>query len=605
MKHASIRVAVLTSAGALTALFGCSSDRVAPMGAGGTVPGGPTAAAGEASMMPPQPGKGCGDSCVSGDGCCGPACSSPSDSDCARTGEGTEVVGLDNSQMPPAGEMTGTEMQPPPPVACDESVIGGDAPNTLSIDVDAAAQTVHKEIFGVLMETLGRDVNGGLFVGRASTIPNTDGLRNDIIQGFIEAGVGIVQWPGGCAANNYNWEANVNPANTMGTDLFMEFCEMIGAEPYLTGRSRAGAADAASNRAWVEYINDNPAHPEWNLKYFKVGNEVWDCGGPQDQATYEANYLANYEALNPPVNGKELFIVAGTDLIGRNNNAWTGSIVANMGERVDGVEVHDYLYFPDSVPNIGFSDAQYYNIVNRANRGQIAPRIEQIVSLLDASDPSGRVKIMEDEWGNWLIGFNEAQDTWMQQGTVMDAVSAAEHLHVFMAHADRILMAALAQPVNVIQSLFLTRQGDGVLVKTPTFYVFKMFLPHHTANARWAPHALNSEMINGNNTNFPVLSSGATVDDTGAVNISLANVDLVNTRSIDVTLDSSTTSYSLASAQIITGEAKDTYNEFGQPERVNIQPLAAENVQACGRSLSVSLPSKSVVMLRLVPVAQQ
>jgi alpha-L-arabinofuranosidase len=135
--------------------------------------------------------------------------------------------------------------------------------------------------------------------------------------------------------------------------------------------------------------------------------------------------------------------------------------------------------------------------------------------------------------------------------------------------------------------------------------VFKMFLPHHTANARWAPHALNSEMINGNNTNFPVLSSGATVDDTGAVNISLANVDLVNTRSIDITLNSATTSYSLASAQIITGEAKDTYNDFAQPERVNIQPLAAENVQACGRSISVSLPSKSVVMLRLVPVAQQ
>jgi alpha-N-arabinofuranosidase len=302
------------------------------------------------------------------------------------------------------------------------------------------------------------------------------------------------------------------------------------------------------------------------------------------------------------VNGKELFIVAGTDLIGRNNNAWTGSIVANMGERLDGVEVHDYLYFPDDVPNVGFSDAQYYNIVNRANRGQIAPRVEQIVSLLNANDPSGRVKIMEDEWGNWLIGFNEAQDTWTQQGTVMDAVAAAENLHVFMSHADRVQMAALAQPINVIHSLFLTRQGDGVLVKTPTFYVFKMFVPHHTANARWAPNVLNSEMINGNNTNFPVLSTGATVDDTGAVNISLVNVDLVNARSIDITLNSSTAAYYLTSAEIITGQAKDTYNDFGQQERVNIQTLAAENVQACGRSLSVSLPSKSVVMLRLAPL---
>jgi alpha-N-arabinofuranosidase len=183
----------------------------------------------------------------------------------------------------------------------------------------------------------------------------------------------------------------------------------------------------------------------------------------------------------------------------------------------------------------------------------------------------------------------------------MDAVSAAEHLHVFMANADRIQMAALAQPVNVIHSLFLTRAGDGALVRTPTFHLFRMFSPHHTANARWAPNTLASESIQGNGQSFPVLSSGATVDETGAVNISLVNVDLVNRRTIDITLNGSTASYVVSSAQALTGAAKDTYNDFGQPETVSAQPLAESDYQACGRSLSVSLPSKSVVMLRLVP----
>jgi alpha-L-arabinofuranosidase len=626
MQKASVVTAMLAAAVTLTVVTSCS-DASGPEG-GPDVGSGETNA-GETPVTGGQPGAACApgmscgtgcNTCTSGDGCCGPGCSAANDADCSAgsmggSTEGQPVVGaIDAPTTPGGGEGAppATETPPvvgrppimdppvPPVIVCDESTIGGNAPNTLAIDVDAAQQVVHKEIFGVLMETLGRDVNGGLFVGRNSPIPNTNGLRNDIIQGFIDAGVGTVQWPGGCAANNYNWAVNTNPLNTMGTDLFMEFVQTIGAEPYITGRPNA--ADANSNRDWVRYINDNPAHPEWTLKYFKVGNEVWGCGGNQAQATYEANYNANYAVLSQPVNGKQLFIVAGTDLIGRNNNAWMDTMIPNLGGRMNGVEIHDYLYFPDAIPSVGFNDAQYYDIVNRANRSQIGARLDQLIGILDRRDPQKNIKIMEDEWGNWLIGFNEAQDPWQQQGTVMDAIAAAEQLHLFMSHADRIQMAALAQPINVIHSLFLTRQGDGVLVKTPTYYVFKMFLPHHTANARWASNTLSSETINGNGQNFPVLSSGATVDDTGAVNISLANVDLVNTRSIDITLDSSTTSYFLSSAQVITGAAKDSYNDFGQEERVNIQPLAASSVQSCGRSVSLALPSKSVVMLRLLPV---
>jgi alpha-N-arabinofuranosidase len=577
IKYNSVALAVLACSMASTS---CSSEKN-PASSAEPPPGG--------EMPSEAPGVDC-DSDVAG------VC--PANPDTSE--EPSMGAGVDQPAPTDLGGMTEPPATAEPMVpACDESLIARDSPNTLTVDVAAAEHIVHKEIFGVLLETLGRDVNGGLYVGRNSTVPNTNGIRDDIIQGFIDAGVGLVQWPGGCAANNYNWAANTNPANTMGTDLFMEFVEAIGAEPYITGRPNA--ADAQSNRDWVNYINDNPDHPEWNLKYFKVGNEVWGCGGNQTQATYEANYEANYELLNQPVNGKELFIVAGTDLIGRNNNAWLDTMIPNLGGRMSGVEVHDYLYFPDTIPSVGFTDDQYYNIVHRANRGQIATRVEQLVGILDRRDPEGRIKIIEDEWGNWLIGFDEAEDPWMQQGTVMDAVSAAEQLHVFMAHADRIQAAALAQPINVIQSLFLTRQGDGALVKTPTFYVFKMFVPHHTANARSAPNTLSSENIQGNNTTFPVLSSGATVDETGAVNISLVNVDLVNTRAIDITLTSSTASYVLSSAQVITGEAKDTYNDFAQPERVNAQPLDASNYAACGKSLSIDLPSKSVVMLRLEP----
>jgi len=596
MKSHSVAVVLIHA----LALASCMEKASGPTSAGAQLMG-----SGDRSMAGGEPGGVCTAGVADGDDCPGSALGVGSPG-------GTEgppgPVPLDNPAAPGglAGAPAGAQV---PAVACDESAIGGNSPSTLSVDVSAAQQSVHKEIFGVLLETLGRDVNGGLYVGRNSTIPNTNGLRNDIIEGFREAGVGTVQWPGGCAANTYDWAPNTNPANTMGTDLFMEFTASIGAEPYITGRP--GPEFAASNRQWVEYINDHPQHPEWNLQYFKVGNEVWGCGGnlghdAQALATYETWYNANWDVLNAPVNGKDLFLVgatAGIWTVNPNTDNWLTLMLqpTSLASRIDGIEIHDYLYFPEAnaapIPNVGFTDAQYYEIVNRANEGQIAPRIRNIRTILDRTDPEGRTKIMLDEWGDWLVGFDEAQDTWTQQGTVMDAVSAAEHLHVFMANADRIQMAALAQPINVIHSLFLTRPGDGALVKTPTFHLFKMFAPHHAANARWAPNTLESERFQ----TFPVLSSGATVDDTGGVNISLVNVDLVNTRSLDITLNSSTASYVVSSAQVITGAAKDSYNDFDQPEAVNAQPLAVSSYQACGRSISVTLPSKSVVMLRLDP----
>lgn len=508
----------------------------------------------------------------------------------------------------------GIANEPPPTgiVECDESAVGGSAPNTLAVNVDAAATVIPKEIFGVLLEILGNNINNGIFVGPTSTIPNTRGIRNDIIEGFKEAGIGAMQWPGGCAANNYNWEPNLNPLNTMGTDLFMDFAQMIGAEPYLVGRPAPEFAE--SNRRWVEYINDNPDHPEWAVKYFKVGNEVWGCGGNLGHeaaglTTYESWYDANYNVLSAPINGKDLFLVgatAGIWTVNPNTDNWLTLMTQPNGivSRMDGIEVHDYLYFPEAsgtpIPNVGFSDDQYYDIVRRADEGQIAPRLRDIDSILDRADPEGRTKVMLDEWGDWLVEFDPA-DTWLQKGTLMDAISAGIHLNVFMEHADRVLMAGLAQSTNVIHSLFLTNTAAGGtdLVKTPTFYTFKMYLPHHVNGAAWAPHTLSSESVTGNGQTLSVLSAGTTVDADGAVNVSLVNVDLVNSRSIDITLDSEWAAYGVSSAQVITGAEKDTYNDFGQAEAVNMQPLDAAAYQACGRRLSLVLPPKSVAMLRL------
>ena len=478
----------------------------------------------------------------------------------------------------------------------------GTAANTLTVDVDSAQVVIGKEIFGVLMERLARGIQGGLYVGTQSSIPNTNGLRNDIIQGFKDIGVGAIEWPGGGAANTYDW-TNTNPSNDMGTDLFMQFISLVGATPILVGKY--DASSASSNLKWLTYIQNNANHPDWYVPFFKVGNEAWYAG--DTEASYEAKFLPNSDALSPPINGKQLTLIASTGdtVVGSNGQAipdlvWLDTALTNLGSKIGGVEIHEYIYHHLDMPNLGFTDDQYYGVMNDSNQGQMGPDLDDVIAVLDKRDPDKRIKIIEDEWGVWLEPLSSS-DSWLEQGTLMHALASAETLHLFMQRADRIGMAGLAQAVNVIHSLFLTRASDGVLVKTPTFYVWKMFVPHHSSGAKWAPNTLASEKISGNNTTFPVLSAGTTVDSSGHINISLANADLTKTRSIQITLNSSLAGYAVASAQYVTGAAKDTYNDFGKPEQISIQDLPAANYSICQKALNVALPPKSVVMLVLSP----
>ncbi len=486
-------------------------------------------------------------------------------------------------------------------VACT-STSTSTAANTLTVSVDSAQVVIGKEIFGVLMERVARSIQGGLYVGTQSSIPNTNGLRNDIIQGFKDIGVGAIEWPGGGAANTYDW-TNTNPSNDMGTDLFMQFISLVGATPILVGKY--DASSATSNLKWLTYIHNNPSHPDWYVPFFKVGNEAWYAG--DTEASYEAKFLPNSDALSPPINGKQLTLIASTGdtVVSSNGQAiedlvWLDTALKNLGSKIGGVEIHEYIYHHLDMPNLGFTDDQYYGVMNDSNQGQMGPHLDDIIAVLDKRDPDKRIKMFEDEWGVWLEPL-DSSDSWLEQGTLMHGLATAETLHLFMQRADRIGMAGLAQAVNVIHSLFLTRASDGVLVKTPTFYVWKMFVPHHSAGAKWAPSTLTSEQISGNSTTFPVLSAGTTVDSSGHVNISLANVDLTKTRSIQITLNSSRAGYAVASAQFVTGAAKDTYNDFGKPEQISIQDLPAANYSVCQKALNVTLPPKSVVMLVLNP----
>jgi len=482
--------------------------------------------------------------------------------------------------------------------------ISGFAESNVSFNANGAKSLVAKEIFGVLMERLGAQwsINRGpapgtIFVGTNSSIPNINGMRKDVIEAFKECGVGAIEWPGGCAANSYDWDAE-NKRNDVGVDRFIEFCKQTGAEAVIAGMHSKDIDYAASNEAFAKHIIEKLNYP---LKYFKVGNEVWGCGGNlgSDVNKYIPRYTSSYNRLkelrNHP-NGKDLKIIACNDIEGK--WAWLPAMLNAIGNTIDGVEYHDYLYFPDppgGVSSANPNETDYWKVIGAATANDFRPNVlNRVIPPMNTYDPNKRIKLILDEWGDWLI---DVGDGWMQQGILMDAISAGIHLNIMIQNADRIGVACLAQGVNVIHSLVNINNG-GTMVKTPTFYVFKMYIPHHTNNAKFLP--LTSSPTYEKTNNLNAVDVAATVDDSGIVNISFVNIDLNATRDVKVTL-SGDNRYLFKSAEVVTGSSYKSYNPFGQAEQVNIQTLPASNCKVNGNVVEVKLPSKCVAMVRLKP----
>jgi alpha-N-arabinofuranosidase len=364
--------------------------------------------------------------------------------------------------------------------------------------------TINPNLYGHFAEHLGACINQGVWVGEHSKIPNTAGLRDDIIQAFRKIAPPVIRWPGGCYADDYHWQNGVGPKrdrpktvnvwwgqtiedNHFGTHEFLNFCRLIGAEPYLAGN--LGSGSVREMRDWVEYCNyDKPSTLAMQrsangspmplgVKYWGVGNEAWGCGGnfcPEDYATeYKryATYLRDFG--NTPL----YLIACGPD---GNKADWTRRFFKKLagadqrfGCRIHGFAAHYYCGTAGTATE--YSTDQWYELLHKA------AGVEQLIveqrAIMDEFDPQRKIGLILDEWGTWhppTPGRNP-QHLW-QQNTLRDALVAAITLDTLNRNADKLVMANIAQAVNVLQALFLTE--DEKLVLTPTYHVFDMYQAH-------------------------------------------------------------------------------------------------------------------------------
>jgi alpha-L-arabinofuranosidase len=426
---------------------------------------------------------------------------------------------------------------------------------------------------------------GAAFVGTASIMPddNIRGMRADTIALLQELDASIYRWPGGNFVSGYDWRDGIgdrdrrpprrNPAwegiehNDFGTDEFIDFCRLVGAEPVVT--ANMGFGDAYSAAQWVEYCNSggetlggqmriaNGTVEPFDVELWCVGNEMW--GNWQlgymhlDQYTIKHNRAAQAMWDVDP----DLVLVASGDLRTRSTSVngdrergWSEGMLQDSADYMTHLSEHFYAgrtpWQPENV-RVPVEEhvtqvADFIKLIAESHR-ELQPEIEQL---------DGRVMpIAMTEWNYWHREYVYGELGCVYE--LQDGLGIAAGLHEFYRQSDIVQMAYYAQTVNVIGAIKTT---DTAAEFESTGLVLKMYRAQYGDQ----PLVLDQD--------FGSLDVVAALADEGTV----LTVAVVNPHATSATLELDLTGMELsdrATRHWVGGEAAEDYNTPGQPRKVD------------------------------------
>ena len=494
---------------------------------------------------------------------------------------------------------------------------GASGPITrLVVDASLGHDTISRHIYGQFAEHLGHGIYEGVWTKEGTGQWH---LRDDVIEALRRIQVPNVRWPGGCFADYYHWRDGIGPAsrrphmvntiwgnvvedNSFGTDEYFELVRRIGAEPFVVGN--VGTGSPREMTEWWEYMNHpggstvaderkvNGHAAPYDVRRFGVGNESWGCGGAMRPEFYADQYRRFAEFLRPFNDSTRPFRIA----TGPNTDDynWTEVVMREAGRMIDGLDLHYYAVvgpWAHKGSATQFGEQEWFLAMKRALR--MEELVTRHAAIMDKYDPRKRVALIVGEWGMWHDVEPGTNPGFLyQQNTLRDALVAAVSLDIFSHHADRVRGANIAQMINVLQALILTR-GPRLLL-TPTYYVFDLYTVHHDATLLPITTIDAGYYVLGTDS-VPALSATASRDRRGIAHLTMSNLDpkkartmVVELRGLDVTR---------ATGRILTAPAINSYNSFEQPDAVRPAPFTGARL-ADGR-LTVIVPPKSVIVLEL------
>jgi len=483
---------------------------------------------------------------------------------------------------------------------------------TVTIDTSRPGAEIDRHIYGQFSEHLGTGIYGGIWVGENSKIPNIRGYRKDVVDALKHIHVPVVRWPGGCFADLYDWRDGIGPRakrptrinvhwggvtddNSFGTHEFMNFAELIGADPYVS--INVGSLAPYNAAQWVEYMTSdenaslanerrkNGRAKPWQLKYLGIGNETWGCGGNMNGDTAAAVNARYSTFINAPTSMNMVKVASGatSNVGGKGDIEPFTEAMMKGGGRLQALSFHYYAMPANNQakgPATGFNEDGWRDELALALK--MEGYVSRVSAVMDKYDPDKKVGLYVDEWGSWYTQEPGSHPGFLyQQNTMRDAEVAALTLNIFHRHTDRVKLAAIAQMVNVLQAMILTK--DDKMVLTPTYHVFDMYQPFMGAQPYTAKIS-TPEYAAG----IPMVDVSAARAKNGKLVLALVNTDPSKPAHLVTNLSGT------AHGQVLTGPSMDTHNSFDAPNAVH--PVAYASTSDGGK-LAFDLPARAVAVV--------
>jgi alpha-L-arabinofuranosidase len=397
----------------------------------------------------------------------------------------------------------------------------------IEVLLDEPLGLISPNIYGHFTEHLGGVIYDGVWVGEDSPVPNAQGIRKRLVEEMRKIKAPAVRYPGGCFADSYNWRDGVGPVNQrprrtnfweeaenspsspanhkfetnrFGTNEFVRFCKLIGAEPYLAANLRSLTPEDFYR--WIEYCN-SPAgsttlaelraaagSPEpFAVRFWGVGNESWGCGGNFTPQEYAVEFRRFSTWL--PAYGQKLSLVASGPNSGELSwpQGFFEELLRKGPEQLDsvyGLSLHYYAWNlsrgrtndweKGKGSALDFEPIDWYELLREGQR--IEEMVQAHWNVMGEFDEQHKVKLVVDEWGPWYRPGSEATpgDLLEQVPTLRDAVFSAMTLDIFNRHPEKVAMAACAQLINCLNSLYLAHEDKFCV--TPVGHVFALYAAH-------------------------------------------------------------------------------------------------------------------------------
>lgn len=336
-----------------------------------------------------------------------------------------------------------------------------------------------------------------LFIANCSLMPkNTNfGFRQDITELIKEWVPSYLRWPGGNYLSGYKWINGVGDRNyrlpfydfawyqwennDVGTDEFMQWCELIGSEPMITVNTGNGTPQEAAD--WIEYLTGSTATKygklrskngrsmPYELKTIFIGNEMfggWQIGHT-DAKTYALKYDQFVKAIKK-VNKNLRFIAVGAcaDHFGH----WNEIVLNNIKERIDELSIHYYSIRTEKDKTHPHYTSRYIPTV--AASTEVELMLDMTIKEVKKNTKK-HITIAFDEWNTYV----EAEHpNYIENYNIADALYAGSLLNACINRGDMITNTGIYHLINVMGNYRI----DGQKIwKTPTTLVLELFTKYH------------------------------------------------------------------------------------------------------------------------------